>query len=441
LAPGSWDAVILNSVVQYFPSVEYLLRVLEGAVRLLAPGGVVFIGDVRSLPLLEVFHASVQVQRAPATLSRAQLRQRVQDSLHTEAELVIDPEFFWALPERLRQIRQVEMQLKRGETHNELTRFRYDVILHVGEVESSKSLLEVPWLEWQQAGLTVAGLRQRLLETPSEVLGVRGVPNARVQEAVRLVELLHAEGGPVTVGELCDAVQVAPVEVGVDPEAMWALGEEMSYTVMLSESGPEAPGCFNVVLQRQGALGERPWLAGLRVVGLGRSWASYATQPLQGQWLRQLGPQLRQYLNQRVPEYMVPGTFVVLETLPLTPNGKVDRRALPVPDPGRRGHVGGYVAPRTATEVRVAALWGEVLGLTQVGLHDNFFEWGGHSLLATQLISRVREAFQVEIPLRDLFETPTVADLAERIETVRWALQGLQTPPSTMVDDREEGTL
>jgi hypothetical protein len=89
----------------------------------------------------------------------------------------------------------------------------------------------------------------------------------------------------------------------------------------------------------------------------------------------------------------------------------------------------------------VAALWGEVLALTQVGLHDNVFEWGGHSLLATQLISRVREAFQVEIPLRDLFETPTVADLAERIETVRWALQGLQTPPSTMVDDREEGTL
>src|SRR5262249_20324672 len=96
LESGGWDAVIFNSVVQYFPSIEYLFGVLEGAVRLVSPSGVVFVGDVRSLPLLEAFHTSVQLYQASDTLSREQLRQRVYDSLRTESELVIDPAFFTA---------------------------------------------------------------------------------------------------------------------------------------------------------------------------------------------------------------------------------------------------------------------------------------------------------------------------------------------------------
>ncbi|HEX7241408.1 MAG TPA: amino acid adenylation domain-containing protein, partial [Longimicrobiaceae bacterium] len=122
-------------------------------------------------------------------------------------------------------------------------------------------------------------------------------------------------------------------------------------------------------------------------------------------------------LRARVPEHMVPSSFVVLESLPVTPNGKVDRAALPTPDPAgaRRG---AYVAPRTPAEERMAGIWAEVLGLEQVGVEDNFFELGGHSLLATQVISRVREAFRTELPLRGLFEAPTVAELSRRVEAL-----------------------
>ena len=128
---------------------------------------------------------------------------------------------------------------------------------------------------------------------------------------------------------------------------------------------------------------------------------------------------LRRWLLGLLPEYMVPAAFVSLESLPLTPNGKIDRRALPDPARARLFDTADFVPPRGPVEEMVAAGWGAVLGLERVGAHDNFFDLGGHSLLATQVVSRLRAEFGADIPLRALFEAPTVAGLAERIEATR----------------------
>ncbi|HEX2187467.1 MAG TPA: amino acid adenylation domain-containing protein [Longimicrobiaceae bacterium] len=125
---------------------------------------------------------------------------------------------------------------------------------------------------------------------------------------------------------------------------------------------------------------------------------------------------LRAHLAARLPEYMVPSAWVALEAFPLTPNGKLDRRALPAPEAGSGRE---YVAPRTDTERALAEAWAETLRVERVGVHDHFFEMGGHSLSATRLVSRVREALGVEIPLRAVFETPTLAGLAARVEAER----------------------
>ncbi|HKU72542.1 MAG TPA: non-ribosomal peptide synthase/polyketide synthase, partial [Pyrinomonadaceae bacterium] len=124
--------------------------------------------------------------------------------------------------------------------------------------------------------------------------------------------------------------------------------------------------------------------------------------------------ELQAFLKQRLPEYMVPSAFIFLSELPLTPSGKINRRALP--EPGRPELSDNYVGPRTETEALVCSLWAGILKIERVGIYDNFFELGGHSLLATQLVSRLREAFRVEIPLRLLFEQPTVAELTQGIE-------------------------
>lgn len=127
--------------------------------------------------------------------------------------------------------------------------------------------------------------------------------------------------------------------------------------------------------------------------------------------------ELRSFLKERLPDYMVPSIFVMLDSFPLTKSGKIDRLALPTPDGVERGN--GYVAPRTPLETSLAKIWAQVLRLERVGVHDNFFELGGHSLLATIAISRIREAFELEVPVRSFFETPTVAGLANLLAAAR----------------------
>ncbi|MBU8901051.1 amino acid adenylation domain-containing protein, partial [Corallococcus sp. M34] len=144
----------------------------------------------------------------------------------------------------------------------------------------------------------------------------------------------------------------------------------------------------------------------------------------------------REGLRRKLPEYMVPTTWVVLEALPVTANGKVDRRALPAPGltDSRRDE---YVAPRTETEAVLASLWATVLNQSKVGLRDDFFALGGHSLLATQLVSRIRESLAIELPLRAIFEAPTVEALAERLKQSRAEASGILAPPLNRMARRE----
>ena len=132
--------------------------------------------------------------------------------------------------------------------------------------------------------------------------------------------------------------------------------------------------------------------------------------------LRDPGADLRSHLRNSLPDYMIPSTFVILEALPVTPNGKVDRKALPAPDFATLSSQAGFVAPRTPSEIALAAIWAQVLGIQSIGVHDNFFALGGHSLLATRVISHMRQTLGVEIALRSLFETPTVAGLSAQID-------------------------
>jgi FkbM family methyltransferase len=164
----------------------------------------------------------------------------------------------------------------------------------------------------------------------------------------------------------------------------------------------------------------------------------YAIRPSAGQLLREQAPDahvrslppvsaeiltpatLRKYLAARLPHYMVPAAFVLMEELPLNANGKIDRQALPLVTADQTRSAGASAAPRSATERALAAIWTELLNVEHVGIEDDFFELGGHSLLAIQLVSRVRDAFGVDLPLRNLFEHPTVARLAEAIDALAW---------------------
>jgi acyl carrier protein len=211
------------------------------------------------------------------------------------------------------------------------------------------------------------------------------------------------------------------------------MGEELPYSVDIRWSDSATEGRYDVLFVRCHTRKQEEWensplISPSQPEEQLRPWESYGNNPLQGKAMRKLVPQLQAYLAQKLPEYMVPSAFVVLESLPLTPNGKVDRRALPTPEPIKSELAGSYVAPRTPVEEVLVKIFAEVLGLKRVGIHDNFFELGGHSLLATQLVSRVRDAFGVELPLRSVFEAPAIAQLSQVIESLKESKAQSQAP-------------
>ena len=149
------------------------------------------------------------------------------------------------------------------------------------------------------------------------------------------------------------------------------------------------------------------------------------------------GSDLSDFCQQKLPDYMTPAVFIRLDKIPLTPNGKVDRKALPDPDVHISPITGDYLAPRSALEKMITDIWSEALHLDHVGLRDDFFALGGHSLLATVLVSRLRSALGVNLPLRILFEAPSIERLAKRIEALRDAAGGLDQPESDLMEEGE----
>jgi amino acid adenylation domain-containing protein len=402
---GSFDVVVLNSVVQYFPGMEYLVRVLEGAMRALRPGGRLFVGDVRSLPLLSLLHGGIELGRVGEQATAGELRQRVERRVEQEQELVIDPQFFpdWAATGPLRPL---WMELKRGWRHNELTRFRYDVALQVGgAVEPEVGWQERRWEEWGSA----EGLRRYLREERPAAVVIRGVPNARLAGEARLVEHLQRGEAGSGVAQLRRAVAQA-AGGGVEPEQLWQLGSECGYGVRVGWSA-EKERC-DVWCVAAASPGEPGMELRARTA---RPWSAYANAVLAQRREQQLSGQLRQYLRERLPEYMAPTAWVWMEALPLTPNGKLDRRALPAPEADRGPAESSYVAPRAALEEQIAGIWSQILGLERISVHANFFDLGGHSLLLVRMHSALKQTVPTSLSLIDLFHYPTVSALAAAI--------------------------
>ncbi len=438
IEPGSFDVVALNSTIQYFPSVSYLLEVLEGAVRSVRDGGHVFLGDVRHFGLLEAFHTAVVLSQWEGGTTTERLWTRVRQRVEQEQELLVSPALFRSLGSRMERVKGVRIQPKRGREVNELTEFRYDVFLQVGG--EPRLLPDVEWQEWGASGFSLEGLERRLSEERPEVLGLSGIPNRRVWKWVEARRLLS--GSARDRDELNEVLSRS--NEGVDPEAIWRLSERHPYRVEVSWLSNREDGSYEAILVREdqsdweGALGWFP--EGALEVERASEWTELGNEPWKGGLTRGLVPRLREHLMGKLPEYMVPSVLVLLSELPLNPNGKVDREKLPSPESARPELAVGYVAPRGPVEEGMSDIWSDVLGVEQIGVHDDFFELGGHSLLATQVMSRVRHAFQVEVPLRSLFESPTVAGLSETVAAARSRGDG-EAPSEPMSRVRRDGAL
>jgi len=422
LPAAFFDVVVINSVIQYFPTISYLADVLVEAMALTAPGGAVFVGDVRNLRLARCFHTTLALSRSGDTADPVQVCEAAERNVRQERELLVDPDYFSSLTERIPDLGGVDIRIKRGRFHNELTRYRYDVVLHKVPTDAV-SLTNAPQLAWKAECVDADALEAYLSRRRPDRLRVVRIPNPRVAPEMAAMRALEGSGAVDGGGD-----------GGIEPETVHGLGERLGYQVATTWSDADE-GCYDALFVAvRGAL-PTPVTGTYAPSGkAGRAQATYGNNPAAASRARtrrqrpgpdpqlpprapdpQLPPRapalvsrLRAHLEERLPDYMMPAALVVLDRMPRTVNGKLDVEALPSPDPVPA--TGGQ-PPRSRPQELLCTLFAEVLGLDRVGIDDNFFALGGDSIVSIQLVNRARQAGLVITP-RDVFQHKTVARLA-----------------------------
>jgi len=314
LAEDSFDLVVINSVAHYFPNASYLTEVMDGAAQVLRRGGKIFLGDVRSLPLLEAYATSVEVFQATTETELPELRERVRRRVKQEEQLVISPAFFLALAERNLKLSGVEIRLKRGRCDNELTRFRYDVVLHAGDKGNAGT--EVEWQKWAAAETGIEDIRRMLQDEKPARVAIAGVRNARVEKDVEALKRVSNADPSGTAGQLKKELETVALS-GILPANLCSAGEDAGYRVELSWSSCLPDGSYDTVLSRtDGGVEEWKPLNWPQPSTAGVELARYTNVPGQNVFRERLVQKLLSYCKENLPADLVPRAVVVVDALP-----------------------------------------------------------------------------------------------------------------------------
>jgi ubiquinone/menaquinone biosynthesis C-methylase UbiE len=323
---NSFDTVVLSSVVQFFPNAAYLTKVLEKAVGIVRPGGHVYVGDVRSLPLLQAFASSVELFQAADELSTGELRDRIRRRVEREPELVISPAYFLALRRSIPKISRVDIRPLRGRADNEMTRFRYEAILHVGHEDAAEFDDDFP--DWAERRWSLDDIRSFLRQHPNERVGIKGIPNVRLGKDLAAMAFLNSGDAAYTAGELRRHAEQS-AERGIHPQSFFDLEtEDLGFAVFLSWAACRRDGSYDVFLI------PRESLRGVALPAIhwpkpdASEFVRLANAPGQLRFRNELVKQLLAHCSQNLPNEMVPAGIVLVDMLPRTADGEVAAREL-----------------------------------------------------------------------------------------------------------------
>ncbi len=404
------DLVLINSVAQYFPNATYLVNVVRRAINAINGSGCIFIGDMQGKNSLEMYHAMDYLPRAADTTSIGTFRNVVSNRVRIEEEFVADPAFFYMLPQLLPQITGVDVQLRKGASQNETTKYHYDVWLYVHQpVEVVKASVTGNWQEIQ----SIDQLEKLLAENAGSVVEINNIPNSRTAKDHKLLHLLQAGNAETSIADLRTKVNAA--NDGIHPDAFWQLGDKIAADAHVSWVTDGTDGLFRVVfIPRTGKL----VVPFFELPASAQDIYSYARTPLAENEVavpKEVLLQWKDSLRKVLPAYMVPDDIVALKSFPLTPNAKVDRKALPKPKQQNEGAATTEKFTLTKDEQIITDIWSDILGLQDLKPTDDFFLLGGHSLLAVKVMVAIEKKTGKRLPIATLFTNSTIQKLARQL--------------------------
>ncbi|KAG5926533.1 NRPS protein [Claviceps africana] len=444
------NLVIINSVVQYFPSLEYLAHVVEDILRLDSTEHI-FFGDIRSFALYKEFQVAKILHRAGGSISTTKMLEEMAQAERLEEELLVDPAFFTALVEKFpTRVEHVEILPKMMRATNELSCYRYAAVVHVKrDGRRHLEIRDVPegnWVDFVAEKLDYSTLLDKLLSYSPDTtatVAVGNIPNRKTLRERCVVDTL--DGGD-TAGVPHDdwyaysanANQSRPSLSTMD---LSELAERAGFRVEISWARQHSQGGgLDAVFHRfQPAEGQSRVKFRFPTEDLGDDGRQLATQPL---WLRLARKMERRVLDNvksQLPSYMLPKLIRVLKRMPINRNGKLDRQALA--KEVKRAELNrtqtSQETPRNDLERVICEAFARVLGIT-LGIHDDFFEHGGHSLNATRATSGINTQLGANMTVKDIFDCPTVAALAQRIGASSDACRYVPIPRREWTDEAVE---
>jgi len=324
-AEDSFSTVIVNSVAQYFPSLSYLDRVVENAIRVTRPGGHVFIGDLRNFVLHEAYAASVETFQATPEDTVGELRSRIQRRMQQEAELVVSPAYFLSLQHRFPKISRVEIYPRRGHCDNEMTRFRFDAIFWLGPESTPAAQIQFP--DAPAGGWKLDDMKSRLTSGREAALGFACISNSRVAREIPLLTQLASAGPELTLGELRRYID-QPATPAVHPEEIAAMAAETGFRVAMSWAVCYSDGAYDAVFVRQGSGPKGDFPSVPCPQPSPAAFVYLANAPGQSGIRERLGRELLSTCSARLPGQPVPTRVCLVDAFPRRADRSVDCEAL-----------------------------------------------------------------------------------------------------------------
>jgi len=321
---NSVDTVVISSVVQYFPSAAYLTRVLDRAARLVRPGGRIYVGDVRSLPLFPVFASSVELFRASDEMTVGGLRDLIRKRIGREQELLASPAYFRLLSRQIAKIVGVEIRPLRGNAVNEMSGYRYQAILHIGAEKTA--IRETEFSNWSDGRLSLKKICDLLQARPDTAMGIANVPNVRVEKDVLAANVLGVVDPASSVRSVRQRIADCSL-AGINPEDLFSLAERLNFQIQLSWSSCRPDGSFDACfLPRDLVEQQQPPFIDWPVADASAS-VYLTSAPRAGKHRSELIARLRDHCIDNLPAEMVPATFSFVDRIPEV-HGDPDASAL-----------------------------------------------------------------------------------------------------------------